>query len=205
MPTLLRQGVVIAAFVVLGTGCQPPVDRTESKSDSDAPEFPTGEVAIEREPIIPDAVAELLYEKLGSWETAKVHQLYWQLVSELANEQGLPFGNPTVAWGDYNGDSRRDYALQVTYKRDGEQVRSIVAVLDLESGLVFDILSDRGSTSDWMIPVSKGTEGYDYGGKHSLEGPFVYERDAVFLGYGEKSGVSYLYGDSGWKEIPTSD
>ena len=42
--------------------------------------------------------------------------------------------------------------------------------------------------------IQKGEEGFD----HSKDEPFFYERDALFIGYDEKTGGSYIYIKGAW-------
>ncbi|WP_347158450.1 hypothetical protein [Pontibacter chitinilyticus] len=135
---------------------------------------------------MPQPVMQLLAQRYPGWQQP-------ELTAEAQQQADNGGQSPTLVRGDYNGDSRQDYALQL---QQGNKV-IVVAVLDAAGGnwqvyeLKQDILfNDRNKLQSlyYLYPIKKGETLDATGATEDIEAPF----DAIGLGI-ENSKVAYLY------------
>lgn len=170
-----------SATEVLDTIANPRKDAVRTDENEITPTLP-----------LPQPVMQLLQEKYPGWEEPEYTEHVRQAASEF--DQG-----PSIVRGDFNGDARQDYAIQLQQ----ENKIIIVAVLDgddenwqlheLKKDIVFN---DRGTLkSPYMLYLAdKGTELLNPVSNKEIEIP----HEAIVISLQENKNV-FLFGNGAFE------
>ena len=142
-------------------------------------------------PVLPAAAQKVLDTKYKGWQLAEINK---EIVEYYSSERA--FENPNSIKGDWNGDGRLDYAVQLQNRQNAEK-KIIVALV--KSGNSFD--SYILEAADCIMSEKKGNKAYDFETKKS----FRYKNDAIFSYFWEKAGTSYVWRNGRFRGIVTSD
>ena len=140
---------------------------------------------------LPEYAQKIIDAKFRSWRLADIDK---EIVDYYKRERAHE--HPNSVKGDWNGDGKVDYAVQLQNRQNGE--KKIIVVL-VKSGNSFDryILE----AADCIMSEKKGNKAYDFETKKS----FRYKNDAIFSCYWEKAGTSYVWRNGRFLGIVTSD
>jgi len=146
---------------------------------------------------LPDKIKAMLDQKYVGWK-----------FSEFSSDVDTYFGvsqfsfRPYLIWGDFNGDWKKDYAVQITIPSKNSEKRFVIVYLrNVEK---FDeYILEYGSVSPdiYLYPFKKGEADYDY----EAQKQFYYPCDAIGVIYFGKSGVSYIFEDGKFRKVISSD
>ncbi len=107
--------------------------------------------------------------------------------------------DPTVAYGDFDDDTRTDVALLI---HTASQPGSIKIVACLSSiGATKPVVIETPYCRDGITRVSKGQRYYDFA--IELEG--TYPKDGIHAYCFEKAGATYIFSDGSFRQIVDSD
>jgi hypothetical protein len=144
---------------------------------------------------IPSAIKIILNRNYPGWKMGAVS-------IEVDNFfKGKKFNfMPVLVSGDFDGDGRADYAIKINYKRKWH------AILFLARGGNYKeyVLLAGENFPDLDVYFSlnkKGEKGFNFEtGKH-----FIYQNDAVEIGFYGKASIAYVYQDGSFNKVFTSD
>ena len=146
---------------------------------------------------LPDKIKVMLNKKYPGWKFAEVSSdvdTYFKVSQSLFR--------PHLIWGDFNGDWKKDYAVQITIPSKPAKKRFVIAYIrDVED---FDeYILDYGSVSPdaYLYLFKKGESDYDY----EAQERFYYPYDAIGVIHFGKSGVSYIFEDGKFRKVVSSD
>jgi hypothetical protein len=144
---------------------------------------------------IPNAIKIILDRNYPGWEMGRVSIE----VDKFFKENKFKFF-PVLVSGDFDGDGRADYAIKINYKGQWH------AIIFLARGGNYEksVLMAGGNASDLDVYLSlynKGEEGFNFEtGKY-----FIFQNDAVEIGFYEKASIAYIYQNSRFDKVLTSD
>ena len=140
--------------------------------------------------------------------TAKWKQ--WKLATvpkEVAEYASTRQENPTIVYGDFDGDRRGDVALLIQVGASPspdypERLNSlhIAVCLNAPGGLMLHLI-DKPYCGDGIALRAKGTAYYD----HETEQRGVYQNDGIHAYCFEKAGATYQFGGGTFRRIVDSD
>jgi hypothetical protein len=147
---------------------------------------------------VPAAVKARLDANYPGWRLAEISPEAYEHYSH----HRLPF-QPNFLWGDFDGDGRRDYAIEITHPGPkGEQRMVVLAFLRRGEGFEEHLLETGISTLDvYLWPHRAGERDFDF----EREREFRYRHDAIGVVYGEVAGVSYVFENGSFRKIVSSD
>ncbi|HTK81624.1 MAG TPA: hypothetical protein VL633_04985, partial [Bacteroidota bacterium] len=152
---------------------------------------------------LPDSALKILTSKYSGWHWVdNINVITLPVLRELHLDTTKC--RPNFAWGDFDGNGKRDYVAFIE-RHSGEQREQFLVAL-ISKGLGFqDILLDQETggahIADYIWLVKKGSNSYDF----ERNKKFVLKRDAVELIYIEK-GSELIYFDGGqFNRLTTSD
>ena len=149
-------------------------------------------------------------EELGTALDEAYPQGWRFAVLDRDSRTGMPPGaSPAWIGGDFNGDSRSDYAAQVVVWKLGhtasvDSAQLVVALLRRRrNGFNRQVLSVGGgpSTGIYLVKIPRGETVRDYEGRSSIE----LRSDAVHQIFVGQASVAHVYDDGRWREIFTGD
>jgi len=150
---------------------------------------------------LPSIVRTELDKRFSGWRFPKVDEGIHRYLRENISADT----RPEFISGDFDGNGQLDYAVIIEHGvalgEDGNPVGHntyVVAFLKSGDKLKFYMMDGGG---EYIALIKKGEKGYEYGtGKN-----FIYKNDAIFSGYFEKGGSSYIYEKGKFRGITTSD
>ena len=150
---------------------------------------------------LPSTVRAELDKRFSGWRFPKVDEGIHRYLRENISADT----RPEFISGDFDGNGQLDYAVIIEHGvalgEDGNPVGHntyVVAFLKSGDKLKFYMMDGGG---EYIALIKKGEKGYEYGtGKN-----FIYKNDAIFSGYFEKGGSSYIYEKGKFRSIITSD
>lgn len=150
-----------------------------------------------RTPQPPKEIRVILEAKYPGWKFARV---------SAHACQAYPFYRfnifPDFLWGDFDGDGRPDYALQIEHPRPSGSERVVLAFLQRRAGFRAYVLETGAPSPDaYLWPHRRGEKDFDF----SRNREFTYSNDAVGVVYGEVAGVSYVFEHGSFRKIVSSD
>lgn len=140
---------------------------------------------------LPIDCQKILKNRFPSWKLAEVETG----IIEYFNRERA-FEQPNLIKGDWNGDSKKDYAVLLQNKNNSEE-RIIVVLIKTRKSYKDYILE----ANDCLMSIKKGKKGYDFESKKS----FRYKNDAIFSYLWEKAGISYVWEKGKFRAVSTSD
>lgn len=148
---------------------------------------------------LPEKCKQILDANFQGWQLAEIQKE----IIEYHQEKNFPFA-PNLIKGDWNGDGKTDYAVLIKQGElknpAGENIgerRFTIAFVKTKNGFKY-FQFDGGDSISLM---KKGTTDYDY----ETDKKFRYKTDAIFDGFWEKAGVSYVWKNGKFIQITTSD
>lgn len=121
------------------------------------------------------------------------------LKGEFRSYQPTP-GKANLIKGDWNGDGKMDYAVLIKRKQNSnENSSNILTIAFLRSSKSYRRYILEGG--DYLDVMKKGAKDYSYDWQRN----FRYKNDAIFVGIGECCGSSYIWRNSKFISIVTSD
>ncbi|MEO6051368.1 MAG: hypothetical protein ABIP78_08560 [Pyrinomonadaceae bacterium] len=133
----------------------------------------------------------ILDTKFRSWRLAEVKK---EIVDFYKRE--FPYEQPNSIKGDWNGDGKIDYAVQLQNRQSSES-QIIVVLMKSRSGFDTYFLE----AADCIGSEKKGSKGYNFDAQQS----FRYKHDAIFSAIWEKAGTTYIWEKGRFRGILTSD
>jgi hypothetical protein len=150
---------------------------------------------------LPSTVRAELDNRFSGWRFPKVDEGIHRYLRENISADI----HPEFISGDFDGNGQLDYAVMIEHGvalgEDGNPVGHntyVVAFLKNGNKLKFYMVHDGG---EYITLMKKGEKDYDY----ATDKNFIYKNDAIFSGYFEKAGVSYIYEKGKFRGITTSD
>jgi hypothetical protein len=118
----------------------------------------------------------------------------WRFATVLpALRRGLSHGKrPEWVTGDFDGDGRRDYAVQLVRARARPDSVQLIIALLARDGASYErhvVMAGGIHHGIWLARGTRGTRNRDLDADTVL----VYRTDAIEIGYGEEAGESCLY------------
>ncbi len=107
--------------------------------------------------------------------------------------------DPTVAYGDFDDDGRKDVALLIQTASESGSVKIAVCLSSL--GATQPVVVERPYCTDGITRVSKGQRYHDFATE--LEG--AYPKDGIHAYCFEKAGATYIFTDGSFRQIVDSD
>jgi hypothetical protein len=154
-------------------------------------------------PEIPTAVKTSLDKNFPGWEFPFVSDDIRRFLKEHVSKDA----RPEVIQGDFDGDGHMDYAVLIEYgvtetTQEPPQrfVHDVYVVAFLFRVTGYEMYRIGGG-GEYLYLMKKGVRDYDY----EADRHFYYSNDAIFAGYFEKGGTSYMYENGGFRAIITSD
>jgi hypothetical protein len=148
---------------------------------------------------LPFECQRILERHFRGWRLAQVPNE----VSEFFRNRQMPF-KPNLVKGDFDGNAKTDYAVLIShgtlYNSQKEPVgerRWMVAFIRTKKGF----RHFRFEGSEFIALLKKGLKAYDY----QTDKNFRYRTDAIFNGFWEKGGSSYVFEKGKFRAIVTSD
>ena len=171
-----------------------------------------GSILFGQEPLknfIPNEILIDLNAKFPGWEFPQIRDEIQNFVSNEVASGAIP----EIISGDFNGDNEKDYAIFISHK--DPKPNSKLDNLNLDWHVLvylkekssdgfsyFKLLSGQGSPSDnYLLLCRKCEKDFDY----DTENDIVYENDAIFVGFFEKAGITYVFENNKFNKIITSD
>lgn len=139
---------------------------------------------------LPTQVRVILNRNFSGWKLSDVNPQVSQFFIE--NMRGT---SPVVISGDFDGNRRVDYAALVQWRsRD-----YLVIFLRRSADYKMYVIKDPGG--DYLCLAKKGTRGYNYEEQKEI----TYANDAIFTGFFEKGGSSYVLKNGRFRSFVSSD
>ncbi len=107
--------------------------------------------------------------------------------------------DPTVAYGDFDGDSEEDAALLIETAPQSGSIKIVACLSSI--GAAKPVVVETPYCSDGVTRVSKGQRYYDFA--TGLEG--TYPQDGIHAYCFEKAGATYIFSDGSFRQIVDSD
>ncbi len=107
--------------------------------------------------------------------------------------------DPTVAYGDFDDDGRKDVALLIQTASESDSIK-IVACLS-SMGATKPVVVERPYCRDGITRVSKGQRYHDF----ATEREGTYPKDGIHAYCFEKAGATYIFTDGSFRQIVDSD
>lgn len=152
---------------------------------------------------LPGDVEAFLSQRFSGWKLAQINPDIHKFLKESVSAEA----RPDFISGDFDGNGQTDYAVYITHGQTSKRKLSVVALLKnggkfrpyvLESE---DAASENEIYGSYLSRDKKGAKGYN----HDTKRAFTYVHDAIFVGFWEKGGTSYVYRNGRFKAIITSD
>ena len=148
-------------------------------------------------PPLPRAVRRAVDAAYPGWRFATI-------IPELRRELA-PGQRPEWVSGDFDGDGRRDYAVQIVWAeapppQDSSQLT--VALLRRPRGYARHVVHATGIHDGiWLARGRRGSRNCDF----EADTEFVYRTDAIEIGYGQEAGETCLFLRSAFRCLITSN
>jgi hypothetical protein len=143
---------------------------------------------------LPGIIKVLLDAKYPGWRLADVSEENLGICFDKKS----PF-QPSLVWGDFDGDGKQDYAIRITQGKDN------IAIAFLQQGADFKdyvLLVDHETSGRGLLSLShKGGKFYDWGKKTSDN----YPNDSPTVAYCETSAISYIFRAGKFDEVFVAD
>lgn len=150
---------------------------------------------------LPSILRVELDKRFSGWRFPKVDDAVHKHLRENISADA----RPEFVSGDFDGNGQLDYAALIEHgaklNENANPVEpNIYTVVFLKDGdkLKFYMLDEGG---EYIALIKKGEKGYSY----ETDSRFTYKNDALFNGYWEKGGSSYIYEKGKFRGIVTSD
>jgi hypothetical protein len=155
---------------------------------------PPGRATNTREGMIPSEIQSLLNSKYQGWRLAEPSREDRQTCFD--KRTGF---QPSIVWGDFNGDRQRDYAVLIT------QRRQVILVVFLNQGTTYTEYAVNSDPVGGTIPVlgvsKRGEKYFD----HERNRNGIYPLETVTATYCESSAVSFIFRNGRFTKVFVSD
>ncbi len=138
-----------------------------------------------------------------NWKFVLIHKEIHDYFKTRISRQTRPY----LIKGDFDSNGQIDYAVYIVHGKRRTRKASAIAFLKLGSTWKKYIL-ESGTAGDETFPSisylalqKKNSWYYDY----HKDKKYKFAHDAIFFGYFEKAGVSYVYRKRRFRQIVTSD
>lgn len=152
---------------------------------------------------IPKEVRRVLEQNYVDWKIAEVSDA----VAEFYRRQSKPLP-PQIFSGDFNGDGKTDYAVNLIRLKSGARTQIVLLLLNVQDDNPektileeFPFSGDNSKTGVFINLRKQGDTAFDY----DRNKKFTFMLDAVEIVYFEKSSVAYIFERGRFREIITSD
>ena len=155
---------------------------------------PPNRPANPREGMMPSEIQNRLSSKYQGWRLAEPSREDRQTCFD--KRSGF---QPSVVWGDFNGDRQRDYAVQIT------QRRQVILLVFLNQGMTYTEYAVNSDPLGGTIPVlgvSKRGEKYL---DHERNRNSIFPFETVTAIYCESSAVSFIFRNGRFTKVFVSD
>lgn len=149
---------------------------------------------------LPKDCVKVLNKKYKGWKMATVAN---DVVDWFQKSKQL--FKPNLIKGDWNGDKKTDYAVLIEVGKvqlnggSYEPKVLLIAFVNTSKSYTFHLLND--GNYEYIAFLKKGGRDYNW----ETEKNFFYKNDAIFTGYFEKAGSSYIWRKGKFISIVTSD
>lgn len=155
---------------------------------------PTGRPTSPREGMIPSEIQSLLNSKYQGWRLAKPSREDTQTCFD--KRSGF---QPSMVWGDFNGDRQTDYAIQIIHRQQ------VILLAFLNQGATYTQSAINSGPLDGTIPVlaisKKGEKYLD----HERNRNGIYPFETVTAVYCEASAISFIFRNGRFVKVFVSD
>lgn len=148
-------------------------------------------------PELPKKVLANLDKTFPGWRLAEVDSSIWKYFQ--ANSMPM---FPSVIWGDFNGDKKRDYAVQIVYGDSTDRKRLLVAFLAKAKSYDRVELHKQGDDHRYYLRLYE--KGKIYTDSEALRGP-QYPNDTIGLMIYERGGITYVYVNGKFQKVISFD
>jgi hypothetical protein len=151
-------------------------------------------------PEVPLPVKRELDKRFPGWRFPQINPE----IGKYLRENQSPDAHPAFIRGDFDGNGQTDYAALIEYGtaclKGGKTSIETGVVVFLGNGNKFKF-HRLNEASEYIALMKKGERDYNY----ETDKKFTYKNDAVFTGYWEKGGVTFVYERGKFRSIVTSD
>lgn len=146
---------------------------------------------------LPDAIRIILNKEYANWKFSGVSK---EIIT-FFNQNKFSF-QPNLLIGDFDGNGKKDYAVQINNSIDSIHKRYVIAFLNKE-GVFNSYILEMGNISPetYLYLFKKGEKDYNYETKEE----FQYKNYSIGVMYFEASGVSYIFEEGRFQKIISSD
>lgn len=148
---------------------------------------------------LPNDCRKILDKNFRGWKFAEIRNDIVKYFKKIHSND-----KQNVLSGDWNGDGKTDYAALIEF---GKLRNSMGKVIENRRLLIPFIRTSKGfrhfvfDGSEYIAVDKKGSKGYSYEARKS----FRFKADAIFDGFFEKGGVSYIWDKGKFRSVITSD
>lgn len=142
---------------------------------------------------------KILNKKFPGWKYGEIRPDISEYFKSIGSNKRL-----NSVKGDWNGDGSLDYAVLIEH---GKLKNYLGEVIGNRRLLIPFIRTSKGFRhfvfygAEYITAIKKGSKDYNY----ETDKNFHYKTDAIFDGFFEKAGVSYVWNKTKFKVIVTSD
>ncbi len=146
---------------------------------------------------LPPLCKTILDTKFSDWKAAEPIEgvVEYYKTEKISNP-------PNLTTGDWNGDSKQDYAALIDYGNDNsidELIPTFWIIAFIKTVKGYNYYEPDGG--DYLQTVKKGKKDFNA----ETQKNFVHKTDAIFSGIWEKSGTAYIWEKGKFKSVITSD
>lgn len=139
---------------------------------------------------LPASVRMMLDRRFSGWKFSDVSPEVRQFFKENRRR-----ASPVVISGDFDGNSRRDYAVLVQRRTRYYLIIVLRRTADYKMYVVKD------PNGEYLSLARKGTRDYNYNEQKEI----TYANDAIVTGILEKGGSSYIFKNGRFRSFVSSD
>jgi hypothetical protein len=107
--------------------------------------------------------------------------------------------DPTVAYGDFDDDGRKDVALLIQTASESDSIKIVACLSSI--GVTKPVVVERPYCTDGITRASKGQRYHDF----ATESKGTYPKDGIHAYCFEKAGATYIFTDGSFRQIVDSD
>ena len=176
------------------TACAAPSDRVEVNRDENSAVTPPDATAPAAESLLSLPVREELDRRYPGWRFAGL--------SDWIQEQLHPGDSPESIRGDFDGDGRADYAVQVVHASAQDTLQHVIAYLPRDAATEAHVLETSGPDLETYLQVGrKGEQGRDVVADSAVH----FQSDVIHVLYGQTAGVTYVWREGVFQRFVSGD
>jgi len=156
----------------------------------------------EQAPALPSVVTAQLSATYPGWRFARI---LTALLSELTSDAGERRSDEWIT-GDFNGDGRADYAVQIVRPARPDSVQLVVAFLATRGAYTASLVSAQSEHFGvWLRTARRGEDVRDYDRWANGDSTFVLRNDAIMFLINEGGGMTCEHRSRRWRCFQSAD